>query len=101
MMQEAEELAARHANFKFVPVLSDAAPEDCWSGASGFVHAAVMKDIPDLSRWQVYACGSPLMVEAASRDFTQRCGLPEIEFFADSFVSLADLARSARLSAEY
>jgi CDP-4-dehydro-6-deoxyglucose reductase, E3 len=95
MMQEAEDLAARHANFKFVPVLSDAAPEDGWSGATGFVHAAVMRDIPDLSRWQVYACGSPLMVEAASRDFTQRCGLPETEFFADSFVSLADLARSA------
>ena len=94
MLEEAQELATRYANFEFVPVLSHAAPEDSWSGSTGFVHAVVMKDIPDLSHWQAYACGNPLMVEAASRDFTERCGLPETEFFADSFVSLADLARS-------
>lgn len=94
MMQEAKELAARHANFKFVPVLSEALPEDRWTGATGLVHAAAMRDFPDLSGWQVYACGNPLMIEAASRDFTARCGLAETEFFADSFVSLADLART-------
>jgi CDP-4-dehydro-6-deoxyglucose reductase, E3 len=94
MMEEAQALAARHPNFKFIPVLSNATSEDGWSGSTGFVHAVVMRDIPDLSGWQVYACGNPLMVEAASRDFTERCGLPETEFFADSFVSLADLART-------
>jgi CDP-4-dehydro-6-deoxyglucose reductase, E3 len=94
MMEEARELAARYPNFEFIPVLSDATAEDGWTGSSGFVHAAVLNDIPDLSGWQVYACGNPLMVEAASRDFTQVGGLPETEFFADSFVSLADLARS-------
>jgi CDP-4-dehydro-6-deoxyglucose reductase len=51
-----------------------------------------MEDLPDLSAWQVYACGAPLMVDAAKRDFTQRCGLPEDQFFADAFTSRADLA---------
>jgi CDP-4-dehydro-6-deoxyglucose reductase len=49
-----------------------------------------MADLPDLGGHQVYACGAPVMVDAARRDFTQRCGLPAEEFFADSFTSEAD-----------
>mgnify|MGYP003338449825 CR=1 FL=1 len=37
-------------------------------------------------------CGTPLMIEAAQRDFVAQCKLPEEEFFADSFTSEADLA---------
>ena len=80
-----EQWAATHDNFKFVPVLSDALPADNWTGRAGFVHQAVMQDLPDMSGCQVYACGSPAMVEAAHRDFTSKCGLPEDEFFSDAF----------------
>jgi CDP-4-dehydro-6-deoxyglucose reductase len=73
-----------------VPVLSEPAPEDAWTGRTGFVHQAVMADLPDLSGHQVYACGVPVMVESAQRDFVARCGLPEDEFYADSFTSEAD-----------
>ncbi|MGN6529116.1 MAG: CDP-6-deoxy-delta-3,4-glucoseen reductase [Burkholderiaceae bacterium] len=73
-----------------VPVVSDALPEDGWTGRTGFVHEAVMADLPDLSGHQVYACGAPVMVESARRDFIARCGLPEAEFYADSFTSEAD-----------
>jgi CDP-4-dehydro-6-deoxyglucose reductase, E3 len=83
---------ARQWPLKYLPVLSDALAEDRWSGRTGFVHRAVMEDFPDLSAHQVYACGVPVMVEAARRDFTQQCGLPEDEFFADSFTTQADLA---------
>ena len=78
--------------FRYVPVVSDALPEDAWSGRSGFVHRAVMEDMPELSSHQVYACGVPVMVDAAKRDFVARCALPEDEFFADSFTTQADLA---------
>jgi len=78
--------------FRYVPVVSDALPEDQWSGRTGFVHRAVMQDFPDLSGHQVYACGVPVMVDAAKRDFTTQCRLPEGEFFADSFTTQADLA---------
>jgi CDP-4-dehydro-6-deoxyglucose reductase len=74
-----------HANFSFVPVLSDSPPEDQWPGRTGFVHRAVMEDFPDLSGYQVYACGAPVMVEAAHRDFTAQCKLPEDEFYSDAF----------------
>jgi len=91
----AETWAAEHANFGYVPVISDALPEDGWQGRTGFVHRAVMQDFPDLSGHQVYACGVPVMVDSARRDFVQQCGLPEEEFFADSFTTQADLAQPA------
>jgi CDP-4-dehydro-6-deoxyglucose reductase, E3 len=84
--------ASEHPHFRFVPVISEARPEDQWSGRSGFVHRAVMEDLPDLSGHQVYACGVPIMVDSAKKDFIARCQLPEDEFYADSFTTQADLA---------
>jgi len=86
----AVEAAARMPNLTYIPVLSEPKPEDAWTGRLGFVHRAVMEDIPDLSGHQVYACGAPIMVESAQRDFVAQCGLPEEEFLADSFTSEAD-----------
>jgi CDP-4-dehydro-6-deoxyglucose reductase len=86
----AEQAAAQMSNLRYVPVLSEPKPEDVWTGRTGFVHQAVMADLPDLSGHQVYACGVPIMVESAQRDFVARCGLPAEEFFADSFTSEAD-----------
>ena len=88
-----EQWATEHANFKYVPVISDALPEDNWSGRSGFVHRAVMADFPDLSGHQVYACGVPIMVDSAKKDFIAQCKLPEDEFYCDSFTTAADLAK--------
>ena len=82
---------AKQWPIKYVPVISDALPEDQWTGRTGFVHRAVMEDFPDLSARQVYACGVPVMVDAARRDFIQQCRLPEEEFYADSFTTQADL----------
>ena len=84
--------AREHANFRYVPVISEARPEDAWSGRGGFVHRAVMEDMPDLSGHQVYACGVPIMVDSARKDFIGKCALPEDEFYADSFTTQADLA---------
>ena len=81
--------------FRFVPVLSEPQPGDGWTGRTGLVHRAVMDDHPDLSGHQVYASGTPAMVEAARRDFFSACRLPETEFFADSFLTEAELARPA------
>ena len=86
----AGQAASAMPNLRYVPVLSEARPEDDWRGRSGFVHHAVMADFPDLSGHQVYACGAPIMVESAARDFVARCGLPAEEFYADSFTSEAD-----------
>jgi len=90
----AESWAATHDHFRYVPVVSDAVAEDGWQGRSGFVHRAVMEDLADLSGHEVYACGVPVMVDAAKKDFIEQCQLPEDAFYADSFTTQADLAAS-------
>ena len=82
--------AASMPQLTYVPVVSDATPEDGWSGRTGFVHQAVLQDFPDLSGHEVYACGAPIVVESAQRDFVALAQLPAEAFFADSFTSEAD-----------
>jgi CDP-4-dehydro-6-deoxyglucose reductase len=76
-----------HANFTFIPVLSDPAPEDDWRGRTGLVHQAVLDDFPSLAGYQVYACGAPAMTDVAKKTFIEERGLPEDEFFCDAFTS--------------
>ena len=80
---------ANMPHLRYVPVVSNALPQDGWTGRTGFVHQAVLQDLPDLSLYQVYACGAPIVVDSARADYA-RAGLPEEEFFADSFTSEAD-----------
>jgi len=84
-----EQQCAAMPNLKYVPVVSDALPEDGWNGRTGFVHQAVLQDCPDLSGHQVYACGAPIVVESAQRDYLA-AGLPAEEFYADAFTSELD-----------
>jgi CDP-4-dehydro-6-deoxyglucose reductase, E3 len=93
-MDWVERYAAANKSFKFIPVVSNATPACGWNGRTGFVHRAVMQDFPDLSKHQVYACGAPIVIESAKRDFAEQCGLPRQEFFADSFLDAGDLARA-------
>lgn len=74
----------------YVPVVSDALPEDGWRGRTGFVHQAVLDDYADLSRHQVYACGAPIVVDSARAAYGAQRGLPAQAFFADAFTSEAD-----------
>lgn len=75
---------------RYVPVVSDALSEDGWNGRTGFVHRAVLEDYADLSGHQVYACGAPIVVDSARRDFEALAQLPAEEFYADAFTSAAD-----------
>ncbi len=81
---------AEMPNLRYVPVVSNALPDDEWTGRTGFVHEAVLQDLPDLSGHEVYACGAPIVIDSARRDYTTMAGLPEEAFFADSFTSAAD-----------
>jgi CDP-4-dehydro-6-deoxyglucose reductase len=85
-------------NLRYVPVVSDALPEDAWTGRTGFVHLAVQQDFADLSNHQVYACGAPIVVDSAKAAYTTRAGLPEDEFYADAFITEADKARDLAMA---
>lgn len=76
--------AAHHPPLQYVPVLSAPEPEDGWQGRSGWVHAAVAADFPDLRGYDVYMSGPPPMIQAAKTAFLAQ-GLPETQLFYDSF----------------
>jgi NAD(P)H-flavin reductase/ferredoxin len=80
--------AAEHRRFKYVPVLSDV-PEP--GTRHNLVHKAVLEDHPSLADFQAYVCGVPVMTQAAKSEFLA-AGLPESEFFADAFVTRAEVA---------
>lgn len=70
---------------RMTPVLSEPKSSDDWTGRTSLVHRAVLDDFPDLSAFDVYACGSRGMIEAALSGFTQIGALPRSRFFAESF----------------
>lgn len=81
--------ASNYSWLRYTPVLSEPAASDAWDGRQGFVHETVLADYADLAAHQVYACGAPVMVDAARRDFTQHRALPSEAFFADAFTFAA------------
>lgn len=80
-----EKVWAKKLNkLKFTKVVSQ--DDVSWTGRKGFVHNAVLEDYASLAEFEVYACGSPLMIEAAKRDFLQ-VGLKEEKFYSDAFIA--------------
>jgi CDP-4-dehydro-6-deoxyglucose reductase len=72
----------QHDNFAFIPVLSEA--DSSWQGRSGFVHEAVMQDTANISDYDVYMTGPPVMINAAAAAF-EEAGLSREQMFSDSF----------------
>ena len=77
-----DQWSREHANFSFVPVLSE--PDDGWKGRAGFVHEAVVEDIANIEDYDVYMAGPPVMVEAAVEAFELK-GLNRDHMFSDVF----------------
>lgn len=78
------------SHFNFIPVLSEPKAGESWAGRTGFVHEAILADFKDMSGYQVYACGAPIMVDSGKRAFTETRGLPPEEFFSDPFTIAVD-----------
>ena len=79
----AGEWAARMANFRYTPVLSESTSAT-WAGATGFVHEAVVASYDEFSGFDVYASGPPVMVNAV-RDHLGARGMSPDSFHFDSF----------------
>jgi len=69
---------------RYVPVLSRADAD--WTGARGHVQDVLLAEKPDLSRAQVYACGSQAMILSANQQLCA-AGLPANSFYSDAFVA--------------
>jgi CDP-4-dehydro-6-deoxyglucose reductase len=79
-----EQWVQEHDNFSYTPVLSEPLTGDNWDGDTGFVTSSVIRHYPDLSGFDVYMSGPPVMVEAGHSLFKQH-GLDENRFFSDAF----------------
>lgn len=87
MGELAQRWADEHDNISFIPVMSE--PSAKWQGRTGFVHEAVIADNPDMSRFDVYMAGPPVMVNAGKDAFMQ-AGLAVEHMFSDSFDFASD-----------
>ncbi|WP_085318268.1 NADH:ubiquinone reductase (Na(+)-transporting) subunit F [Derxia lacustris] len=93
---EFEALAARHANFSYVPALSDAGADAGWTGARGFAHEVARARFDnDFRGLKAYLCGPPAMIEACIATLMQG-RLFERDIHTEKFLSAADAAGAAR-----
>lgn len=94
-----EALAERHANFTYVPALSQAAEDRTWQGFNGYVHDAARAHFEGrFSSNKAYLCGPPPMIDAAVSCLMQG-RLFERDIFMERFYSAADGAAPSTRSA--
>ena len=77
-------------NFSYHIALSNALPEDNWTGLTGFIHQACydnyLKDHPEPEEIEYYLCGPPLMLQAV-QNMLDELGVPEENIAFDDFGS--------------
>lgn len=76
------ELAARHQRFRYTSVLSEQPDGDAHE--HGMVHEAVLRKVPGLAGYDVYAAGPPAMIDAVRAALPHQGAVPERLYF-DSF----------------
>lgn len=86
-VEEFEAIAARHPNFTWTPALSDPAPSDRWTGATGFIHETVraaLANHPAPEDCEYYLCGPPVMISAVLA-MLDRLGVEPRSIYNDDF----------------
>ena len=79
-----QELLARLPAASYTPVLSRA--DSQWQGAQGYIQEQALRDYPELSAFEAYACGSPAMIREAKQRFIA-AGLADKAFYSDAFTA--------------
>lgn len=80
-------LAEQHSNFSWTPALSDPAPGDRWTGATGFIHETLRAEMgrhPAPENCEYYLCGPPVMISAVLSTL-DRLGVERQSIFYDDF----------------
>ncbi|MBL4821070.1 MAG: NADH:ubiquinone reductase (Na(+)-transporting) subunit F [Gammaproteobacteria bacterium] len=87
-VEQFDQLAAEHDNFKWYLTLSDPLPEDHWKGLSGFIHEVLFEHYlnthPAPEDCEFYLCGPPMMIAALTNMFDE-LGVEEENIFFDDF----------------
>ncbi len=94
-----ESLDRDHANFSYVPALSQADDEESWTGFRGYVHEAAKEHFDNrFAGNKAYLCGPPPMIDAAITALMQG-RLFERDIFMEKFLTAADGAEDTQRSA--
>ncbi len=87
-IDEFEQIASEHDNFSFHIALSDALPEDNWTGPTGFIHNVIyeeyLKTHPAPEDIEYYICGPPMMLQAVLK-LLDSLGVPKEMVHYDDF----------------
>ena len=76
-------------SFRYVPALSEPAPEDGWEGEVGLITDVVRRMAGGLKGAHAYVCGPPPMVEAAL-PMLMTAGVESKRIYYDKFTTTAD-----------
>ena len=83
-----DQLAATHDNFRWFVALSEAKPEDDWTGYRGLVHQAAydhhLKEHPFPEECEYYVCGPPIMNKAVLK-MLEDLGVDRDDIMLDDF----------------
>ncbi|NCA79866.1 MAG: NADH:ubiquinone reductase (Na(+)-transporting) subunit F [Sphingobacteriia bacterium] len=86
--EEFREIEKNFPNFKFNLALSEAMPEDNWTGYTGFIHNVVLqnylKNHPEPEEIEYYLCGPPIMNESVFK-MLDSLGVPPENIAFDDF----------------
>lgn len=80
-------LSDAHERFSWTPALSDPAPGDRWTGATGFIHETLRAELanhPAPEDCEYYLCGPPVMISAVLATL-DRLGVEPASIFYDDF----------------
>ncbi|MBA1148781.1 2Fe-2S iron-sulfur cluster binding domain-containing protein [Ectothiorhodospiraceae bacterium WFHF3C12] len=93
-----QELAEKHANFTYVPALSEPKEDDGWDGATGFITDVASEHVAGkFSGHKAYLCGPPPMIDACLTTL-MRGRLFERDIYMEKFITAADAAQESRKS---
>jgi propane monooxygenase reductase subunit len=87
--EELRALEERLPDFRYVPALSEPAPDDGWAGETGLITDVVKRHAAGLAGAHAYVCGPPPMVEAAL-PLLATLGVPEKRIYYDKFTTTGE-----------
>jgi len=86
-LEEFAAIAAQLPDFRFIPALSHAPPEDEWTGETGFIHEVVARTLRAEGmegEIDAYSCGPPPMIDAVL-PVLQMAGIEPERIYFDKF----------------
>jgi Na+-transporting NADH:ubiquinone oxidoreductase subunit F len=84
LTEELDELRDALPDFDYTVALSEPEEGDQWDGERGLITEVLERHEPDLSEKEVYACGSPGMIDACIK-MLAKMGVPEERIYFDKF----------------